>query len=559
MLTSLSIRNLAIIENITLSFQEGFTVLLGETGAGKSLIIDSLSLLLGSRASNELIRAGEEKAIIEGRFSPVSLRTKSVLARIGIESNEGEVCITRVLSKKGSQNKINGIGVSLSDLQAIGNTLADIHTQFDFVKILNPDHYLGLIDGYSPVKTSRLLSSYQEALERFKKAVKIRNELQKKQDDFLANKDFLLYARNELVDAKLQKMEEQSLEEELRLLKNHDKVFSIAQEAEALIRGDSLDALYELSRLLGKLATYQKEFEETQKLVEERYFELDDAFSTLKKRFASMDYDPSRLDELEQRQMDIEGLKRKYKRSFDELLAYRDELLALTEEEDLFPEKIQEAEREVSQARALVIERGSALSAFRKGLAAQMEKEILTHLSDLGLEASFQIAFSSNDEGKGEEFGELGMDAVDFLMETNVGEGLKPISKVLSGGEASRIMLALRALFLSSNGVSTLVLDEIDTGISGETASKVGRKIEQLSMLAQTIVISHSPQVAAMGDHLLYVSKKESEGRTRALVEELHEEEAVNALAQMIAGDKVTPASKEAAREMLRLHAKQIG
>ncbi|MDY2913846.1 MAG: DNA repair protein RecN [Candidatus Enteromonas sp.] len=559
MLTSLSIRNLAIIENITLSFQEGFTVLLGETGAGKSLIIDSLSLLLGSRASSELIRAGEEKAIIEGRFSPVSLRTKSVLARIGIESNEGEVCITRVLSKKGSQNKINGIGVSLSDLQAIGNTLADIHTQFDFVKILNPDHYLGLIDGYSPVKTSRLLSSYQEALERFKKAVKIRNELQKKQDDFLANKDFLLYARNELVDAKLQKREEQSLEEELRLLKNHDKVFSIAQEAEALIRGDSLDALYELSRLLGKLATYQKEFEETQKLVEERYFELDDAFSTLKKRFASMDYDPSRLDELEQRQMDIEGLKRKYKRSFDELLAYRDELLALTEEEDLFPEKIQEAEREVSQARALVIERGSALSAFRKGLAAQMEKEILTHLSDLGLEASFQIAFSSNEEGKDEEFGELGMDAVDFLMETNVGEGLKPISKVLSGGEASRIMLALRALFLSSSGVSTLVLDEIDTGISGETASKVGRKIEQLSMLAQTIVISHSPQVAAMGDHLLYVSKKESEGRTRALVEELHDEEAVNALAQMIAGDKVTPASKEAAREMLRLHAKQIG
>ena len=272
-----------------------------------------------------------------------------------------------------------------------------------------------------------------------------------------------------------------------------------------------------------------------------------------------MYYDPSRLDELEQRQMDIEGLKRKYKRSFDELLAYRDELLALTEEEDLFPEKIQEAEREVSQARALVIERGSALSAFRKGRAAEMEKEILTHLSDLGLEASFQIAFSSSEEGKGEEFGELGMDAVDFLMETNVGEGLKPISKVLSGGEASRIMLALRALFLSSSGVSTLVLDEIDTGISGETASKVGRKIEQLSMLAQTIVISHSPQVAAMGDHLLYVSKKESEGRTRALVEELHDEEAVNALAQMIAGDKVTPASKEAAREMLLLHAKQIG
>lgn len=551
MLTKLSIRNLAILENISLRFQEGFTCLLGETGAGKSLIIDSLSLLLGARASSELIRAGEEKAVIEGAFSPITLRTKSVLSRIGIDQNEEELVLTRIIGRKGSSGKINGISVSVSDLQEVGKTLADIHTQFDFIKILNPDNYLGLVDGYSPTKTSRLLSSYQVALTEFKEAKKRLNELVKKQHDFETNRDYLKFTRDELVSADLSLKEEEELEEEIALLKNHDKIFSLVQEADGILHGNALDSIYELSRVLFKLSGFQKEYSDNYHFMEDRYYELQDAFATLTKKFDSIDYDPSRLDELVSRQIDLENLKRKYKRSIPELIAYRDELLKDAEEESLFPEKIKEAEKAFASAKEDLLEKATALSSFRQSLAKNMEKEILRHLSDLGLEASFSISFSRKEPLDDEDFLENGIDVIDFLMETNKGEGMKPISKVLSGGEANRIMLALRALFLSSSGVSTLVLDEIDTGISGETASKVGHKIEEISLSAQTIVISHSPQVAAMGDHLLYVNKEEKGGRTRAFVKELGQEEAIDALAHLIAGENVSEKQREAAKEML--------
>lgn len=551
MLKRLCINNLAIISNIDTSFEDGFTVLTGETGAGKSLVIDSLSLLLGERASTELIRKGEDKATIKGYFKVDRPELEALLIKLNIPYKEGNIEIERAIGKGKNYIKVNGIQTTLNDLSRIAPFLADIHSQFDFEKILNQENYLGIIDGFSSELTSSYKITYQSTLKEYLDAKKAYNDLLDKQRQIDSNYDFYLYQYNELKQMDLKEGEEKEIEEELALLENYDKIYSLQEEARELINGDFLDNFYSLDKTLEKLSSYQDKYKEAQSIVDDRYFELNDLLSSLKKKFDEVDYDPSRLNELEQRQVDISCLKRKYKKSYEELLSYKNELSALLENKDSLSDEIAKKKKVKEEKFKLALEKGKELTSVRESIAAKIEKELEKGLNDLLLKAKFKIMFFKVQEENDSIFLENGIDNIDFYIETNIGEGLKSLSKVISGGEASRIMLAFKALFIKYNKVPTVIFDEIDTGISGETAQAVARKIKEISLTSQVISITHMPQVASLSDHHILISKKIKEGRTYAEIKELSLEEKIKQVAYLISGDKITSSQLEYAKEMV--------
>ena len=551
MLKRLCINNLAIISNIDSTFEDGFSVLTGETGAGKSLVIDSLSLLLGSRASTELIRKGEEKAIVKGYFEVNKPQLEALFLKLNIPYNQGEIEIERVIGRNKNYIKVNNTPTSLIDLSKIAPYLADIHSQFDFEKILNEDNYLGIIDGFSFDLISSYKEKYQVALNQYKVAKEAYSSLLDKQKQIDSNYDFYLYQYNELKQMDLKEGEEKQIQEEISLLENFDKIHSLQEETKQLLNGDFLDKFFELDNNLEKLSSYQEKYKEAYSLIDERYLELNDYLSSLKKKFDDIDYDPARLDELNQRQVDIITLKRKYKKDFNELLAYKDELSLLLENKDNLSNEINKKKEEMDKLFLLTLEKGKELSKIRQSLSNKIEKELERSLNDLLLKAKFKIMFAPTEKEDDSIFLESGIDKIDFLIETNVGEGLKSLSKIISGGEASRIMLAFKSLFIKANKVPTVIFDEIDTGISGETAQAVARKIKEISLSTQVISITHMPQVASLSDHHILISKIIKDGRTYAKMKELNLEEKIKQVAYLISGDKITPSQLEYAKEMV--------
>lgn len=551
MLKRLCINNLAIISNIDSTFEDGFSVLTGETGAGKSLVIDSLSLLLGSRASTELIRKGEEKAIVKGYFEVNKPQLEALFLKLNIPYNQGEIEIERVIGRNKSYIKVNNTPTNLLDLSKIAPYLADIHSQFDFEKILNEDNYLGIIDGFSFDLVSSYKEKYQVALNQYKVAKEAYSSLLDKQKQIDSNYDFYLYQYNELKQIDLKEGEEKQIQEEISLLENFDKIHSLQEETKQLLNGNFLDKFFELDNNLEKLSSYQEKYKEAYSLIDERYLELNDYLSSLKKKFDDIDYDPARLDELNQRQVDIIALKRKYKKDFNELLSYKDELSLLLENKDNLSNEINKKKEEMDKLFLLTLEKGKELSKVRQSLSNRIEKELERSLNDLLLKAKFKIIFAPSEKEDDSIFLESGIDKIDFLIETNIGEGLKSLSKIISGGEASRIMLAFKSLFIKANKVPTVIFDEIDTGISGETAQAVARKIKEISLSTQVISITHMPQVASLSDHHILISKLIKDGRTYAKMKELNLEEKIKQVAYLISGDKITPSQLEYAKEMV--------
>ncbi len=551
MLKRLFITNLAIIENIDTTFKDGFTVLTGETGAGKSLVIDSLSLLLGARASSELIRQGEEKAIIKGYFSVDKPALNALLNRLNISTSEEGIVVERIIGKSKSSIKINGTPISLNDLNRIAPFLADIHSQFDYEKILNPENYLGIIDGFSSELISSYKKEYLSALMAYKTKKNEYEVLLEKERKLNENRDFYEYQYKELKAMDLKENEEERISSELSLLRNYDKIYSLEQEASEIIDGDFLDHFYDLNKILAKLSSFQNQYEEKWKTLDDRYYEILDLLQNLKKEFSNIDYDSSRLNELEQRESDIASIRRKYKKTLPELIAYRDDLATTLSEESSLGETISLKKKEMDDAFIETLKKGKELSLIRQKVAKSIEKELEKSLTDLLLKARFNIVFLPINEKVDSCLFESGIDVVDFYIETNVGEGLKSLSKVISGGEASRLMLAMKALFIKANNVPTVVFDEIDTGISGETAQAVARKIHEISLFSQVIAITHMPQVASLSDHHILISKEVKGNRTYSHMKELSLEEKIKQVAYLISGDKVTEKQLEYAREMV--------
>lgn len=550
MLKRLIIHNLAIFENVDVSFQDGFSVLLGETGAGKSLMIDSLSLLLGMRASSELIRSGENKASVTGYFSIERPELSAYLSKINVPMHDDEIVVERIIGVNKNVVKINSVPVSLNDLIKISKYLANIHSQFDFEKILNPENYLDIIDGFSFELSTRLKDEYTSLLNQYKEKKEEYSLLLEKKAKLEEARDFYEYQYGELKAADLKEGEEEEISSEISLLRNYDKIYSLVQETNEIINGSFMDDFYRLSDNLSKLANYQKQYEESHEKIDERYYEIEDVLNNLKKEFRSLDYDPNRLNDLEQRDSDLSSLQRKYKKSIPELIAYRDELGTILGKNSSFEDSLEEKKEEVLQSLKEAISKAKELTLLRTRNAKTIEKELTHSLKDLLLNVRFQILFKDEKEDES-SLKENGIDDVDFLIETNIGEGLKPLSKVISGGEASRIMLAFKALFIKANRVPTVIFDEIDTGISGETAQAVARKIKEISLTTQVISITHMPQVASLSDHPILISKTVKDGRTYSNVKELSLEEKIRQIAYLISGGKVTEKQLEYAKEMV--------
>jgi len=527
-------------------------VLTGETGAGKSLVIDSLSLLLGARASSELIRSGEDSATIRGVFELRNPQLDAILNQLSISDPDNVITIERSIGKNKSFIKVNGIAISLADLNRIAKYLADIHNQFDFEKILNPENYLEIIDGFSYELTATYKKDYGDLLSLYKSKKAEYTALLEKKQKLDESRDFYEYQYKELKAADLKPGEEEQIASEISLLHNYDKIYSLSQEANAILHDDFLDKLYELNELLAKLSTYQKQYQEVHDKLDDRYYELKDTFTDLKKQLEDIDYDPSHLNDLEQRDADLSALKRKYKKSIEELIAYRDELESTIGEHSDFEGTIAEKKSEMDAAFKTCYQKGSELTVLRQKIAKSIEKELESNMKDLLLKARFQVSFLPHDPNEGDGvLKENGLDEVDFLIETNVGEGLRSLSKVISGGEASRIMLAFKSVFIKANKISTVIFDEIDTGISGETAQAVARKIHEISLSSQVIAITHMPQVASLSDHHILISKEVKGNRTYAHMKELSLEEKIRQVAYLISGGNVTEKQLDYAKEMV--------
>ncbi|MCL2522334.1 MAG: DNA repair protein RecN [Erysipelotrichales bacterium] len=558
MLEKLVIKNFAIIADAEVNFKEGMTVLTGETGAGKSLIIDSISLLLGSRAESIYIRNGCDFAYISGTFLLREKKLEEILSKYAISITE-TIVIERFIYQQNSKNniKINGVLVSLQILKQVSFYLADIHIQNDTVKILSNDYYLELIDRYDHETITTLSNNYQLALFRYQSDLKKYQEITKKNDDLAKDLDKLKYVISELKSFSLKEGEDKELERTINGMKNFDKLFSHYQEAIGNLENEyfSLNNLYNAYKEINKASEIDPELNQLSESAESAYYSLEEVLKTLKNNLRSLEYDPKVLDQALTRQNELNSLEKKYRKSLPELIIYLEESEEQVSRFENFDFYVAELKASVHKRYKDVSENAKKLSMKRKETARLLEGMLKDECRFLDLSnALFKIQFNEvelNDCFDGSKFQEHGIDSIDILLSLNAGEGMKPLNKSASGGEAARIMMAFKAVFIKRFRFSLIVFDEIDQGLSGLQALKMALKMQELSEYAMLITISHLPQVASVAAHQINIFKYEEKGRTFSNFSYLNEEDRIFEIAKMISGEKVTPAAINNAKEML--------
>ena len=553
MLKKLVVKNFAILEDIEIDFYDGLTILTGETGAGKSLIIDSISLLLGERASVEMIRNGEEKALISGIFSFSNIYLESFLNKLNIQNN-GEIEISRTISSSRNVIKVNGVTISLNDLKVIAHYLADIHLQFDMTKLLNKENYIEIVDGFKKDTIDEYKNKYLDSLNLLKEENNHYLDLLKRIEEIKNNEEQYKYDLKELKSLALEKDEENNIKERIAFLNNYDKIYSLIKESEEIINKDALSDIYQIKNNVNNLSSYQNEYKELYERINNAYYEIEDIFDSLNKKSRHFDYDPKELEDLEMRLSAINSLKKKHNKTFEELLIYQEELESILSKEEDYTTLLNEEKAKLIDIYDHTYSLANDLSKVRKEIARAIEKESEKHLLDLGLKSVFEVRINSFNKPSDIDlsiFNDNGIDDIDFYIETNIGEGLKPLAKIASGGEVSRIMLAFKALTIKSSKVETVIFDEIDTGISGEVASKVARKIYEISLMTQVISITHLPQVAALSKNHLKIAKEIKNKRTYTSIKYLSLDEKIYEIASLISGGKVSEKQLEYAKEMV--------
>ncbi|MBN2540798.1 MAG: DNA repair protein RecN [Bacilli bacterium] len=556
MLTKLQIEHYAIIDELHLDFHEGMTVLTGETGAGKSIIVDALSLLLGERASKEMISSKADTATVIGLFTLDNEKMKHVLRDNEIDFDD-TVEILRTISKDNRNLvRINNQLSSIKVLRELAMHLADIHSQFDTNRLINPENYLSLIDNYRKERVSSYVKDYQNSLHAYQSELTEYHKLQKEKEETLKKLDLFQFQWNELKDLHLQVGEEDSLMEQVNLMENLDKINTVLEQFNvAMDEGMILDQLYRLKQDLSGISNTSSEFESLSNRMNDLYYELDDIHSTLQDKLERLEYNQSDYEAMNTRLHTLEKIRNKYNQSIEELLEYQKYLETQVERADNYDAILTDQQIKVKDAFDLLMQEALKLREFRKDLAGRITKEIKETLNDLViLNADFEIRFEEDlpkDEFDNKWFTESGIDAVDFYISTNLGEPLKQLSKTASGGEMSRVMLAFKSIFVRSNQISTIIFDEIDTGISGYIAKQIAKKIQEISKISQVISITHIPQVVATGTHHIAVRKEIVKNHTKISVGYLDYNQRVEEIAKMISADKVTQASMESAKELL--------
>jgi len=554
MLIKLKVQNFAIIEDIEISFKDGLTVLTGETGAGKSLIIDCIGLLLSERAASEMIRQGEEKATVLGVFDNLTPLIKAALEKANIPEKDGLIEIKRTISASKNVIKINDTTVTLADLKNIMALIADIHQQFDMVKLFNNENYLAMVDGFNSRLISQYVNQYLDSFNQLKKQDEAYHSLVKKIDEFNRHQEEYEYAYKEIKALNLSENEEEDINSEISLLENYDKIYSLLMESKELMDGDALSNIYTIKENITKLADYQNEYQDYLSRLDNAYYELEDIFEDIKHKANELNYDPNRLDSLIERSHAINALKKKYNKDFNELIAYADELNELLKYKEDYSILLKEEKDKLSALYDETYTRANDLHKVREDIGLSITKDLEKTLSELALSCRFKVQINGKEKDQDLDisiFNENGIDTVEFYIETNIGEGLKPLAKVVSGGELSRIMLAIKILYIKAQKIKTIIFDEIDTGISGDVASKVAKKIKELAYAHQVITITHLPQVASLSDHHIRISKNVSNNRTYTTIKELSLDEKIYEIASLISSGKVTDKQLEYAKEMV--------
>lgn len=551
MLKKLHIENFVTIDNITINFYDGLSIITGETGAGKSLMIDSLSLLLGERASLDMIRQGEEKAYIEAEFRENNPFLKAFLNKLGIFDTE-KIVIKRTISQTKSIAKINDVNVSVTDLKTVGSLLADIHLQFEVTKIFDNENYLGIIDGFNSDLIEEYVNKYNQSLDELILEKKKYEELLNKQAEVEKNREDLLDELKEIEAHNVYVGYEKDLEDKISLLLNYDKIYDLSEKTKLIIDEKGLDDLYQIKENVSSLSEYQNEYQEYANQLEDLYIQIDDVLRETRRKFDNIEYNPDELEQLENDLSDLKTLKKKYKLDEQGLLDRQNELKALLINKEDFEILIQDEKKKYDSLFEKTYSLAGDISKIRKDIAKMVEKEMMSHLKDLGLNAIFKIDVISTERTEDVSiFTSRGIDKVDFFIETNIGEGLKPLGKVVSGGEASRIMLALKIIYLKSKKIKTIIFDEVDVGISGKIANLVANKLYELSLDNQVIAISHLPQVARNAKTHYRIEKIVKDKRTKTNVKELSLDERVYEIATLISDGKITDKQLEYAKELL--------
>jgi len=562
-LLELRVKDYAIMEDLVLQFAEGLNVLTGETGTGKSIIIDALSLLLGEKADPELIRTGSPKAIVEGVFDlSKNSKLRETAGKLGIELENGVLYVKRIVSREGrGRHQINESSVPLSVLKKIGDEALDIHGQHQHQSLLNTDKHLELLDGFGNLTADR-----EKFSELWRKYTSKLNELEKIKEEsrtLRERKDFATFQKNEIELADLHPEEDVNLEREREILENFEKlVTNLAQVHSLLYEADDsvFTSVSTCIRYLDQASKIDPSVSVSAERLRTCHSEIEETSKILESYLVQKEFDSERLDQIHKR-LDLLGkLKRKYGKTIREVLLKAKELEEELAGLDRLDERRSSVEVELERLRGEVEREALRLSEERKTIAAELEKRVIRELTDLGMgNVQFRIVVEPEEDPQGllrmgerrYSLGPTGMDMVEFLISPNVGEELKPLRKTASGGELSRIMLSIKSILAKIDEIPILVFDEIDVGIGGRTAEAVGRKLRNVSSKRQVLCITHLPQIAAYGDVHYLVNKYESGGRTRTEVRRLKFEERVEEMARMLGGEEITDLTRQAAAQLL--------
>ena len=551
MLLEISIKNFAIIEAISLNFEKGMTVLTGETGAGKSIIIDAMNMMLGARATTDVIRHGAPKAEIEGLFSiENSQALQEIFDEQGLELGD-EIIIRREILQNGrSVSRVNGQMVNLSVLRAIGQHLVDIHGQHDQEELMRPQLHIQMLDEFGDTDFLELKQSYQTNFEAYRQMRKQLLEIKKNQEEHKARIEMLEFQMAEIESAALQPGEDLKLNQERDKLLNHKNIADTLTNAYTMLDNEEFSSLANVRSAMNdmeSLEEYDAEYREISTSLSESYYALEDVTKRLEDIIEDLDFDGNRLMQIESRLDLIHSITRKYGGNVDDVLLY---FAKITEEYNLLTGNnlsSEDMETELKQLEVSLVDLASKLASARHNLAQQLEIEIQQELKDLYMDkARFQVQFT---KGK---FSREGNESVEFYISTNPGEDFKPLVKVASGGELSRLMLAIKSAFSRKEGKTSIVFDEVDTGVSGRVAQAIAQKIHKIGQNGQVLAISHLPQVIAIADYQFFIEKISNEHSTVSTVRLLTVEERIEEVAKMLAGENVTEAALSQARELLQ-------
>ena len=551
MLLEISIKNFAIIEAISLNFEKGMTVLTGETGAGKSIIIDAMNMMLGARATTDVIRHGAPKAEIEGLFSVENSHAlQMIFDEQGIELGD-EIIIRREILQNGrSVSRVNGQMVNLSVLRSIGQYLVDIHGQHDQEELMRPQLHIQMLDGFGEADFLELKQAYQTNFDAYRKMRKQLLEIKKNQEEHKARIEMLEFQMAEIESASLQPGEDLKLNQERDKLLNHKNIADTLTNAYTMLDNEEFSSLANVRSAMNdmeSLEEYDVEYREISTSLSESYYVLEDVTKRLEDIIESLDFDGNRLMQIESRLDLIHAITRKYGGNVDDVLMY---FAKITEEYNLLTGNhlsSDDMEAELKKLEVSLVDLASKLASARHNLAQQLEIEIQQELKDLYMDkARFQVQFT---KGK---FTREGNESVEFYISTNPGEDFKPLVKVASGGELSRLMLAIKSAFSRKEGKTSIVFDEVDTGVSGRVAQAIAQKIHKIGQNGQVLAISHLPQVIAIADYQFFIEKISNDHSTVSTVRLLSVEERVEEVAKMLAGENVTEAALSQARELLQ-------